>query len=63
MPDEITGIDLFGMAAAPAGASVANPAFDRTPQHLVAAIVTEQGVHRPPYDHSLREAWQAAGFS
>jgi methylthioribose-1-phosphate isomerase len=63
MPDEITGIDLFGMPAAPDGASVANPAFDRTPHHLVAAIVTEQGVHRPPYDRSLRDAWQAADLS
>jgi methylthioribose-1-phosphate isomerase len=26
-----------------------NPAFDVTPAELVTAIVTEQGVHRPPY--------------
>jgi methylthioribose-1-phosphate isomerase len=26
-----------------------NPAFDVTPAALVSAIVTEQGVHRPPY--------------
>ncbi len=58
--DEITGIDLYGMPASPQDAPVANPAFDRTPQHLVAAIVTEQGVHRPPYDRSLRAAWEAA---
>lgn len=30
-----------------------NPAFDVTPAGLVAAIVTEAGVHRPPYDESL----------
>jgi methylthioribose-1-phosphate isomerase len=29
-----------------------NPAFDVTPADLVAAIVTEEGVHRPPYDFS-----------
>lgn len=30
-----------------------NPAFDVTPGSLVAAIVTEHGVHRGPYSHSL----------
>ena len=30
-----------------------NPAFDVTPAELIAAIVTEQGVHRPPYLGSL----------
>jgi methylthioribose-1-phosphate isomerase len=27
-----------------------NPAFDVTPGALIAAIVTEQGVHRAPYE-------------
>ena len=30
-----------------------NPAFDMTPAALVTAIVTERGVHRPPYAESL----------
>ncbi|MGH3071326.1 MAG: S-methyl-5-thioribose-1-phosphate isomerase [Gaiellaceae bacterium] len=30
-----------------------NPAFDVTPAALVGAIVTEEGVHRPPYSESL----------
>jgi methylthioribose-1-phosphate isomerase len=30
-----------------------NPAFDVTPAALVSAIVTEEGVHRPPYEESL----------
>ena len=30
-----------------------NPAFDVTPAALIAAIVTEAGVHRPPYDVTL----------
>jgi len=30
-----------------------NPAFDVTPAELIAAIVTEEGVHRPPYVESL----------
>ena len=31
-----------------------NPAFDVTPAGLIAAIVTEDGVHRPPYAESLK---------
>ena len=30
-----------------------NPAFDVTPAALITAIVTEEGVHRPPYEESL----------
>jgi len=30
-----------------------NPAFDVTPAALIAAIVTENGVHRPPYGEAL----------
>jgi len=30
-----------------------NPAFDVTPAALIAAIVTEAGVHRPPYAETL----------
>ncbi len=33
--------------------SARNPAFDVTPAGLVAAIVTEHGVHRAPYETSL----------
>lgn len=57
---EVRGLDLFGRPAALEASPVANPAFDRTPARLVTAIVTEQGVHRPPYDMSLRAAWDAA---
>jgi methylthioribose-1-phosphate isomerase len=59
-PGEVRDLALFGRAASPADAPVANPAFDRTPARLVAAIVTEQGVHRAPYERSLRQAWDAA---
>ncbi|MDQ3866855.1 MAG: S-methyl-5-thioribose-1-phosphate isomerase [Actinomycetota bacterium] len=30
-----------------------NPAFDVTPADLITAIVTEEGVHRPPYSKTL----------
>jgi len=33
-----------------------NPAFDVTPAELVSAIVTEQGIHRAPYETSLPRA-------
>jgi methylthioribose-1-phosphate isomerase len=33
-----------------------NPAFDVTPAELIAAIVTEEGVHRAPYASSLAGA-------
>lgn len=31
---------------------VRNPAFDVTPASLISAIVTERGIHRPPFDFS-----------
>jgi methylthioribose-1-phosphate isomerase len=46
----------FGKLTAPAEAPVWSPAFDVTPCDLVAGIVTEQGIHRPPYLDSLAEA-------
>lgn len=49
--DEVT--HLGGTAIAPSGTTAANPAFDVTPHRYVTAIVTEQGVHRPPYHQSL----------
>ena len=38
---------------APEGISVRNPAFDVTPNKLIAAIITDRGVARPPYMESL----------
>ena len=46
----------FGKLTAPADAAVWSPAFDVTPNDLVAGIVTEKGIHRPPYVDSLAEA-------
>ncbi len=41
-----------GLESAPAGFAAWNPVFDVTPAELVDCIVTEQGVHLPPYDFS-----------
>jgi methylthioribose-1-phosphate isomerase len=44
---------LGGQAVAPAGVAVENRAFDVTPAALVTAIITDQGVVRPPYPAAL----------
>ncbi|MDX2152635.1 MAG: S-methyl-5-thioribose-1-phosphate isomerase [Bryobacteraceae bacterium] len=46
---------VFGVAVAPAGIAVANPAFDVTPARYVSGIITERGVARPPYQESLKK--------
>ena len=46
---------VFGRQVAPEGIAVQNPAFDVTPARYVAAIITERGVARAPYEESLRE--------
>ena len=48
--DEVRG--GFGVPTAPPGVAVYNPAFDVTPAALVTAIVSDRGVHRPPWDFS-----------
>ncbi len=42
-----------GVRVAPENVAVANPAFDVTPARLIAGIITERGVARPPYTQSL----------
>ncbi len=45
---------LWGQPVAPAGAQALNLAFDVTPSDLIAGIITEGGVARPPYASSLK---------
>jgi methylthioribose-1-phosphate isomerase len=52
--------EILGSPIAPDGVHAAHPAFDITPARLVSAIVTEQGVLRPPYPESLAQAVQSA---
>lgn len=49
---EVTHVQ--GVHVAPDGISVANPAFDVTPNRYVTAIVTERGVARAPFGESLQ---------
>ncbi len=46
----------------PDGVPVFNFAFDVTPAALIAGIVTEVGVLRPPYAESIAEAFRKAGL-
>jgi methylthioribose-1-phosphate isomerase len=52
-PDEVTTVR--GTRVAPAGAAARNLAFDVTPHELVAGIVTEAGVLRPPYGEAIAQ--------
>jgi methylthioribose-1-phosphate isomerase len=51
--EEVTHV--FGHRIAPEGTLVENPAFDVTPARYVAAIITEKGVARAPYEESLKK--------
>ncbi len=44
-----------GHAVAPYGADARNPSFDVTPAELIAGIITEHGVIRPPFTESIRK--------
>jgi methylthioribose-1-phosphate isomerase len=46
---------IAGKQMVPDGVSIENPAFDVTPAKYVAAIITERGLARAPYDESLRK--------
>jgi len=56
--EEVLALSIDGQPAAPAGSRARNPAFDVTPHALITALVTEAGVHRPPFDAALRRATQ-----
>jgi methylthioribose-1-phosphate isomerase len=49
---EVTHVGAVQLA--PDGVSVRNPAFDVTPATYIAAIITDRGIARPPYEESLR---------
>jgi len=52
-PDEVLGLQFHGELVAPHGARARNPAFDVTPNRLITAIVTENGIVYPPFDINL----------
>jgi methylthioribose-1-phosphate isomerase len=52
-PDEVT--HCGGIRTAPEGVAVWNPAFDVTPNGLIAAIITEAGVFQPPFTDVIKK--------
>jgi methylthioribose-1-phosphate isomerase len=52
-PQEVLNLQVEGMRAAPLNAAARNPAFDVTPNRLVTAIITENGVVPPPFSENL----------
>ena len=55
--DEVTSV--FDTRVAPEDAPAANFAFDVTPHELIAALITDVGVLRPPYTESIARAFAA----
>ena len=54
-PDEV--VHAFGKRIAPQDTDALNLAFDVTPAELVAALITDAGVLRPPYRESIASAF------
>ena len=54
-PDEVTRV--FGTEIAPEAIEAANYAFDVTPNELITAIITDEGVLRAPYGESIAAAF------
>lgn len=52
--DEV--LSFSGSRTAPPAAKAFAPAFDVTPHEFITAIVTEKGIHRPPFGMSLKQA-------
>jgi methylthioribose-1-phosphate isomerase len=46
---------IAGRQMVPDGVEIENPAFDVTPAKFVAAIITERGIARAPYEESLKK--------
>jgi len=54
-PEEVLGLEFKGERVAPKNAKARNIAFDVTPNRLVTAIVTENGIAYPPFEESLKK--------
>lgn len=53
--DEVTHIN--GKSICAEGTNVINPAFDVTPNELIAGIITEVGILRPDYKESIKKVF------
>jgi methylthioribose-1-phosphate isomerase len=59
-PGEVT--HGFGRQTAPEGIKVYNPAFDVTPAHLIAGIITEKGLIQPVQAPAIRAALEGTAY-
>jgi len=59
-PGEVLDLQFKGERVAPLEAQARNPAFDVTPNRLITAIVTENGVVYPPFETNLRKVMRTA---
>ena len=57
-PDEV--VRIGNTRIAPENTPARHPAFDVTPARFIAAIITERGLARPPFEQSLRALAEAA---
>ncbi len=55
-PQEVLDLKKGNRAIVPQGTTARNPAFDVTPNRLVTAIVTENGIVFPPFEQNLTKA-------
>ena len=53
--------EVFGAVVAPRDAPAANFAFDVTPNELISAIITDEGVLEPPFEESIVKAFAGRG--
>jgi methylthioribose-1-phosphate isomerase len=62
-PQEVLDIQIRGKRVVPAKAKARNPAFDVTPNRLITAIVTENGIIESPYNVNLPKYLNAQSIS
>ena len=51
--EEVINVSSNGEAVYPRGVTARNPAFDVTPHELITALVTDQGICKPPFFQNL----------
>jgi methylthioribose-1-phosphate isomerase len=56
-------VSIGGVRIAPEGVHAAHPAFDVTPARYIAAIITEAGIARPPFQGALAQLIQSVSLS
>lgn len=48
-------VEISGKRIVPEGISVYSPAFDVVPQNNITAIISDHGIHRTPFNESLKD--------